>query len=128
MHVLHVVHLFRRQHEDCKDRPEHSTSGNSASASKAAGCPMPFREKNERPVDLTIEVNRPELTRSYAIRAGAEYVLSGYTNHAYRPLVLQRFAGRMDWPAALIFPVDPRDHMPETQVYRLKSGPQISLY
>lgn len=42
---------------------------------RAAGCPMPFREKNERPVDLTIEVNRPELTKSYAIRAGAEYVL-----------------------------------------------------
>lgn len=28
----------------------------------------------------------------------------------------------MDWPAALIFPVDPRIHMPETQVYRLESG------
>jgi hypothetical protein len=90
---------------------------------RAAGCPMPFGEKNERPVDLTIEVNRPELTKAYAIRAGAEYVFAvRITNHAYRPLVFQRFAGRMDWPAALIFPVDPRIHMPETQVYRLESG------
>jgi hypothetical protein len=90
---------------------------------RAAGCPMPFREKNERPVDLTIEVNRPELTKSYAIRAGAEYVFAvRITNHAYRPLVLQHFAGRMDWPADLIFPVDPHIYLPETQVYRLESG------
>jgi hypothetical protein len=90
---------------------------------RAAGCPMPSGEKDERPIGLTIEVNRPELTKAYAIRAGAEYVFAvRITNHAYRSLVLQRFTGRMDWPAALIFPVDPRIHMPETQVYRLESG------
>jgi hypothetical protein len=33
VHIVHVVHLFWRAHEECKDRPEHSTSNNSASAS-----------------------------------------------------------------------------------------------
>lgn len=90
---------------------------------RAAGCPLPSEDERNGITDLTIEVSRPELTRCYALRAGAEYVFGlRITNHTYGSLVLQRFAGRMDWPAALIFPVDPRIYMPETQVYRLESG------
>jgi hypothetical protein len=90
---------------------------------RAAGCPIPSDDERDPLTDVTMEVSRPELTRCYALRAGAEYVFGlRITNHSYGSLVIQRFAGRMHWHARLFWPIDPRIHMPETQVYRLESG------
>ena len=90
---------------------------------RAAGSPLPADDERIQIADVTIEVSRPELTRCYALRAGAEYVLGvRITNHSYGSLLLQRFAGRVSWRARLLWPTDPRIQMPETQVYRLESG------
>jgi hypothetical protein len=90
---------------------------------RAAGCPLPTDDEQAQMADVTIEISRPELTRCYALRAGAEYVFGiRITNHSYGSLQLQRFAGCVDWHARLLWPIDPRIQMTDTKVYRLESG------
>jgi hypothetical protein len=73
--------------------------------------------------DLTIEVTRPELTRAYDMRGGAEYVFAvRITNRSYARLEMHRFSARVSWHARLLWPGDPRIYVPENHVYRLESG------
>jgi hypothetical protein len=90
---------------------------------RAGGCPIPGKDEKELVSDLTIEVSRPELTRAYDMRGGAEYVFAvRITNHSYARLEIQRFSARLSWHARLCWPGDPRIYMPENLIYRLESG------
>jgi hypothetical protein len=89
---------------------------------RATGIPMPGEDFDVQP-DITINVDRAEITKAYDMRNGAEYVFGvTVTNRSYARLTLKEFNCEMDWESNLSWISDPRMYRPRTQVYRLKSG------
>jgi hypothetical protein len=89
---------------------------------RAAGIPMPGDDLDTQP-DITINVDRAEITKAYDMRTGAEYMFGvTVTNRSYARLTLKKFNCEMDWESNLSWISDPRMYSPRRQVYHLKSG------
>lgn len=89
---------------------------------RAAGIPMPGDDSDTQP-DITINVDRAEITKAHDMRTGAEYVFGvTVTNRSYARLTLKEFNCEMEWKSNLSWISDPRMYSPRRQVYRLKSG------
>jgi len=94
---------------------------------RAAGIPMPGDDLDTQP-DITINVDRAEITKAYDMRTGAEYVFGvTVTNRSYARLTVKEFICEMDWESNLSWISDPRMYSPRKQIYRLKKWQDILL-